>query len=62
MAVDGQASTQAPQESHSDRSMAIPVSVAASAPLMQAPMQLRQPMHLVFSQWICILAEMLSGL
>jgi hypothetical protein len=62
MAVDGQTCTQASQESHADRSMAIPVSVAATAPLMQASIQLRQPMHLVFSQWICTLGEILSGL
>jgi hypothetical protein len=62
MAVDGQACTQASQESHAERSMAIPASVVARAPLMQASMQLRQPMHLLFSQWICTMGETLSGL
>ena len=61
MAVDGQACTQASQESHADRSMAIPVP-SPRQPLVQASTQLRQPMHLALSQWICTLGEMLSGL
>src|SRR5208337_535513 len=62
MAVDGQACTHAVQESHLERSMVIPLPASARTPFVQASIQLRQPMHLDFTQCTWSLFEMLSGL